>query len=42
MIMKGDDAVKILSASLSPYLWPRIAMLDLGDAGTSNLLELAR
>jgi hypothetical protein len=39
---EGRRSSQELSTSLSPYLWPRIAMLDFGDAGTSNLLELAR
>jgi hypothetical protein len=38
---KEEEVDKGLRASLSPYLWTRIAMLDFGDAGTANLLELA-
>jgi hypothetical protein len=40
---KKRRANKILSrTSLSPYFWTGAAMLDFGDAGTANLLELAR
>jgi hypothetical protein len=38
---KKRRANKILSrTSLSPYFWTGAAMLDFGDAGTANLLEL--